>query len=317
MLHILLLILKIIGIIIAVLLGIVLALLLILLFVPVRYEAQGICKGSSDSLKGKVKLTWLLNLLRVDVMYKEKHMTWRIRLLFWKRSSSKGKKAVHPEEGSYEKQEIKEEKADEEKTPITDDANNTDEPEVKEPEIKEAAVADEDAKSTPEASEVLQTEKNQERHSEDKTDPSKAEKKKSARKHKNKAKDFFRKIKDKKEQVTSFIRNETHKEAFEKVKKELFRLLKILRPKRLEGNIIFGFEDPSYTGKTLALLSVFYPFFGPVFTITPDFEQAIFKGNLFCKGKIRLSYFVHPVWVLFWNRNVRATYRDIKSINEK
>ena len=71
MLHILLLILKIIGIIIAVILGILLLLILILLFVPVRYKAQGVCRGTTDSLKGKVCITWLLHLFRIDLLYKD------------------------------------------------------------------------------------------------------------------------------------------------------------------------------------------------------------------------------------------------------
>ena len=63
MLHILLLILKIIGIIIAVILGILLLLILILLFVPVRYKAQGVCRGTTDSLKGvhNVAFTFVQN----------------------------------------------------------------------------------------------------------------------------------------------------------------------------------------------------------------------------------------------------------------
>ena len=62
MLHILILILKIIGIIIAVILGILLLLIAIFLFVPVHYEVQGRCDGDLDSLKGKVQVTWLLQI---------------------------------------------------------------------------------------------------------------------------------------------------------------------------------------------------------------------------------------------------------------
>ena len=70
MLHILILILKIIGIIIAVILGILLLLIAIFLFVPVHYEVQGRCDGDLDSLKGKVQVTWLLQLVRADILYK-------------------------------------------------------------------------------------------------------------------------------------------------------------------------------------------------------------------------------------------------------
>lgn len=84
MLHILLLILKIIGIILAVILGILVLLVCIVLFVPVRYEADGVCKGDFDSLKGKIKVTWLFHLVRADIYYKEKKLKWRVRIA-WKK----------------------------------------------------------------------------------------------------------------------------------------------------------------------------------------------------------------------------------------
>ena len=110
-----------------------------------------------------------------------------------------------------------------------------------------------------------------------------------------------------------FLQDETHKAAFEKAKKEIFRFLKAWKPKKLEGKIRFGFEDPAYTGEVLAVLSVFYPLFGSAFEVYPDFEQAVFGGSLLCKGKLRLNHLARLAWVLFWNRNVRTTYRDIKN----
>ena len=71
MLHILLLVLKIIGIIIAAILGILVLLLCIVLFVPFRYEIKGRSEGDAPSLKGKIKVTWLLHLFRADVYYKD------------------------------------------------------------------------------------------------------------------------------------------------------------------------------------------------------------------------------------------------------
>lgn len=88
MLHILILILKIIGIIIAVILGILLLLIAIFLFVPVHYEVQGRCDGDLDSLKGKVQVTWLLQLVRADILYKNGKMKWRLRFAWIKRGNT-------------------------------------------------------------------------------------------------------------------------------------------------------------------------------------------------------------------------------------
>ena len=88
MLHILILILKIIGIIIAVILGILLLLIAIFLFAPVHYEVQGRCDGDLGSLKGKVQITWLLSLIRADILYKNGKMKWRLRLAWIKRGTT-------------------------------------------------------------------------------------------------------------------------------------------------------------------------------------------------------------------------------------
>ena len=109
MLHILILILKIIGIIIAVILGILLLLIAIFLFVPVHYEVQGRCDGDLDSLKGKVQVIWLLQLVRVDILYKNGKMKWRLRFAWIKRGNTgagKKQKKVQTLQKQAEKAEI-------------------------------------------------------------------------------------------------------------------------------------------------------------------------------------------------------------------
>ena len=109
MLHILILILKIIGIIIAVILGILLLLIAIFLFVPVHYEVQGRCDGDLDSLKGKVQVIWLLQLVRADILYKNGKMKWRLRFAWIKRGNTgagKKQKKVQTLQKQAEKAEI-------------------------------------------------------------------------------------------------------------------------------------------------------------------------------------------------------------------
>ena len=339
MLHILLLILKIIGIIIAVILGILLLLILILLFVPVRYKAQSVCRGTKDSLKGKVCITWLLHLFRIDLLYKDSHLIWKVRIAFWKRRSAKKRIAEIKEEKADEKADEKERSVNEEPDTAVEETGEThEEPEKKrsveaheEPEVEEELQVAEKAQDVKKLPQTVQREEDKEKSGQISEDPEKTEKKKSKRKNPDKKESYIqrivKKIKrthdkireqkqtvvDKKEQLMSFLRDETHKAAFEKAKKELFRFLKAWKPKKLEGKIRFGFEDPAYTGEVLAVLSVFYPLFGPAFEVHPDFEQAVFGGSLLCKGKLRLNHLARLAWVLFWNRNVRTTYRDIKN----
>lgn len=314
MLHILILILKIIGIIIAVILGILLLLIAILLFVPVRYEVQGRCDGDLDSLKGKVQVTWLLRLIRADLLYKNGKMKWRLRLAWIKRGNTgSGKK--QKEAQSVQKQ-------------------------AEKAEISEMKEAEKTEIFGPEEEEASHTVRQKSAHAPEsekrKTENGIPEKEKSVDSEKNgsfyqrilswiqKIKCTFRKLCDKikalsgkKEKLEEFLRDEMHKGAYHKCKKEFFRLMKHLKPKKADVRIVYGFDDPYYTGQALAVFSVLYPFVGGCISVTPDFEHQVLKGSAYLKGKIYLWHFVQSGWKLIWNRNVRQTYHDIRNFKIK
>ena len=129
--------------------------------------------------------------------------------------------------------------------------------------------------------------------------------------------DKIKALSGKKEKLEEFLRDEVHKGAYHKCKKELFRLMKHLKPKKADVRIIYGFDDPYYTGQALAVFGVLYPFVGGCISVTPDFEHQVLKGSAYLKGKIYLWHFVQSSWKLIWNRNVRQTYRDIRNFKIK
>lgn len=116
----------------------------------------------------------------------------------------------------------------------------------------------------------------------------------------------------KKDKILGFLKDEVHRSAFLKVKDEVFRLLRKLRPKKLQGKIRYGFEDPCLTGKVLAGFSMAYPFLGEHLEVCPDFERRILKGRFEAAGRLRVSYFVKLLWNLVWCREVRMTYRHVR-----
>lgn len=130
----------------------------------------------------------------------------------------------------------------------------------------------------------------------------------------------FRKIYDKvkilirkKERLQAFLTYEIHKSAFAKAVKELKRLLRFLKPKKLKAEIEFGFSDPAWTGYMLAVLGIAYPFLGEYTEFRPDFEKKILKGRACAEGKIRSIYFLIPALHLLLDKNVRTTYRHIRN----
>lgn len=65
--------------------------------------------GDLDSLKGKVQVTWLLQLVRADILYKNGKMKWRLRFAWIKRENTgagKKQKKVQTLQKQAEKAEI-------------------------------------------------------------------------------------------------------------------------------------------------------------------------------------------------------------------
>lgn len=304
MLHILLFVLKIIGIIITAILGILVLLLCIVLFVPFRYEIKGRSEGTAASLKGKIKVTWLLHLFRADVYYKDQKLMWRIRFAWFKRMA--GKKGG-----------IQNENEEEEGQPISENVGEKPE-EVKSGESiqEEFKEVEEDLEEAVEAisSDAEEHEENSE----------KVKKKRDGLLQKIQT--FIKKIKctiqglcdkiklltEKKDKLTQFVQDETHIRAYEGIKKELLWYLKKLKPKKIEAVLRYGFDDPSYTGKLLAVLAVLYPFMSEETEIVPDFEHQVFQGRFAVCGKVKVSHIASVAWRLFWNKDVRSSYKDIK-----
>ena len=87
-------------------------------------------------------------------------------------------------------------------------------------------------------------------------------------------------------------------------------LLHHLRFRKFEGRLAFGFEDPATVGRTLAVLSLFYPLYGECFTITPVFDHTLFEGEIALKGHVRLIHILIAGIQLMMNKKIRGLVLD-------
>ena len=94
-------------------------------------------------------------------------------------------------------------------------------------------------------------------------------------------------------------------------------MLKKMKPKKLQANIEFGFADPYTTGSILAYASILYPFYGDNISIRPNFEEAIVKGDVYVKGRFRISYFLSMGIRLILNKDIRLTIKDTMKLIAK
>lgn len=116
------------------------------------------------------------------------------------------------------------------------------------------------------------------------------------------------------EKLEEFLNDDVHRAAWKSLKREFFRLLKAIKPKQLDINLLLGAEDPALTGKILAALSMIYPFFPETTNITPDFTQRIFEGDLSAKGKVKGVRLLQVIWNVVFDKNIRTTFEDIEKL---
>ncbi|MDI9508814.1 MAG: DUF2953 domain-containing protein [Clostridiales bacterium] len=299
MLSVILTILKLIGITILILLGLILLILLLVLFIPIRYKIK-IEHGDAFALNGHA--SWLLHILHVGVKQSDKKPRISIRifgfLLFDSQGPSKPKKAK-PRREAKERVKRKKEKAQK-----LDDIKNVEEIQNNESEdlSKDKMIFDDNANKLQENFKA----KDQETSHSEKPNNDKL-------KSEGKTIRFFKRIKEKlmgllrriKNKIISmiqrliaikhkgaliidFIRNDVNKEGFRFTYKSLIKLLKHLLPRKLESNLIFGTGDPCSTGQALGGFALLYSFYGDKLQITPDFENKVFKGKHYARGRIRI-----------------------------
>lgn len=324
MIHIILAILKVVGILILILLGILLFLVLALLFVPFGYRLQG--KKYPDVLGGKVILTWLFGLVFVQINYQNSQMKLTIRLFGIEIKYLKKlvqllirllqlvKKLAHPVVAVFrrltpgrqgpkkEPQNLQETKVDcsqdtvKEHTPL-------EKQDVKEQEVvskKESASFGEEQEdagiwgvlkviivkilSIPRR--ILQFFK--------------------------KIYVTIRKIYGRIKQWKLFLTMESTKKAWKFLVGEGKVLLRHIKPRKIKGNLTFGFDNPATTGQFLAGLSIVYPFCKDRLIITPVFNEEILEGDLYIRGHILGWVLLKIAWKIYRNKDVKTTIRKFQ-----
>ena len=345
MLQVMLFILKLIGWILLAVLGLLVLVLAAALFTPLCYEAEVDCPGALPDLEAGVRFRIFFRLVSGSFRYQNKKFSWNIRAA-WIRLGNQAdaeeaeekteeaacdlakageeeleRIAVEPEEKETKETGVKNPEAEEETK-----ESGADSPEVTAEEQRNAAKPKaEESGEVERIQEKSMAVENQKIESVSESTLAVEEQKKSLT---DKIAAFFEKIKytfdrmcakirillEKKEIVTGFLTSEIHQSAFQKCLAELKKMLFRLRPRRVAGEIRFGFEDPSLTGRVLAGLSMAFPYWGDHVRCSPDFEEKVLEGRLSVGGSLRLLPAAAMGWNLLWSRNVRRTIRDARRL---
>lgn len=283
MLHIIVWILKIIAILLLSILGVILILLLTILFVPLRYRAEGTYFGKPE---GRLRFTWLLHILTVQLTYEGEKFTSGIKLFgipLKKREKKEKRHRRKKPEGNQNSRDSR--------NPESGKANDTC--------IEETKEEQEEKQEVKAAKEMETAAKAEDKQGIEVKDPAdtKADGQEKAKALLKKLKSIWKKITGipdriraalkKKDAFLAFIRDADTKAAFLLVKSQFFRLLLHLKPQKLSIRLRFGFEDPAVTGQVLGLLCILYGWYRKTIVLEPDFENKILEGDFYLQGRIR------------------------------
>ena len=90
----------------------------------------------------------------------------------------------------------------------------------------------------------------------------------------------------------------------------VIKLLRHIFPRKLEGHLRYGFDDPSYTGKVLALLAAVYPLTQGKFQVTPEWNMSIIDTEAVLSGRIHLSYVLIQAVRVWFNKDFQSVRRN-------
>lgn len=290
-------ILKIIGFILLGILGLVLALLLVVLFVPVRYKVCAICDmdETKKEYRIKVKMSWLLGLLRMKYDYPDEN-GFVLKAGPFSIFGNKKRKQVLTKKCREKK--IKPEKENTvQKVKEEFSENKT---ETKNENVLKNENVSENEKS-PETIEKIENKK-----------------KRKSLKEKiiltrdrfcDKIKKILIRIRDIIKNIKKYhaiLKSTQFQESFALCKHSLKRFLKMIKPAKVKMDLKAGFSDPEKTGYLCAAVGVVSPFLGKGHMhVEPDFEQFIINGKAMVKGKVYVFIILIIGLKLYFDKNIR------------
>ncbi len=122
------------------------------------------------------------------------------------------------------------------------------------------------------------------------------------------------KIYDKIKRYVEIIQTDLFARCFEKCKDKLVKLIKHILPKRFQIDAIAGFDDPSITGKILAIHGMLIPIFGGHVSLVGDFENEVLdiKGKL--KGHICVLKVLLIGASIYFDKRIRRLIKIFKKV---
>lgn len=297
--NIIIMILSLIGRILLGLLVLVFLLLLLVLFFPITYRLRG--ERSEDKLTASARADWLFGVIRVRYAYPEPgnvtvKLLWK-KLVDTSAASGKGKDADQEKKGSD-----KEQKAggDSEAEAVPENGGSTEaaETETNTTDGAEAPGVETDDSKAEAAGTETGDSGNETHDADDEGADTPADGflgkiskiKYTILKIYGKIKDIWGHL----SYYAGVLREDNTVALWKHVRQRLGKMLRAIRPRRINGSLVFGTGAPDTTGYLFGVYGMLSPLLHYGLCVTPDFTQQILEGSIDISGRITL-------WTLTWN----------------
>lgn len=271
--------LKIIGIVILAIIAFIIFLLCLVLFAAVRYKINLEADGDIKSVRGILKVRWILGIVSLTVKYPgDGQVVLRIFgipvLGRKKRKKKKKVKAVKREAKQEAKTEVR---IEEKPAAVKPDKTETEKPHTKEQHIKK---------------------------------PHKKQKRSFFKKfteRKNKDKKF-----DKIKPVFDILKDTQNKGAVDALKNAVICAINHCGPKKFKVNMIIGTGDPCNTGLLFGAFGIIMALIKGEYNISPDFYNKRIEGYMYIKGRIRSAVVLYYILKIYADKDIKRMAGQIK-----
>lgn len=288
-------ILKIIGIVLVVLLCILLVLILLVLFYPVKYRIFGTEVYDKENKSDiHIRLSWIFHLIGVNVDI-DPELTAGLRILFVKKNLMKDSDTSNDDEND------RNDNADDGSSYDSGANDNESAQKVVKKDVIETENNSSDNKD------IYDNNISDNEDSYDSNDTSEEESDTEREIKKEKIKRLTAKIK-------KILKDDSCKEALNKIKTELINLLKAIMPYKLYLKAEFSAGSPDKTGMVLGILAMFPIGYKNKWKIRPDFErEEIYIDSAFdIKGHMFLYKILVIAIRVLVDKNCRKLYNEIR-----
>lgn len=304
------------------LLGLLLLILLLLLFVPFCYRGHG--KRVEEQLSGALRVSWLFSLLRLKLSYREQMKGELYFLCFriYQLEHEEEEEAVHIANGDAEKASAYAEKP-ESKAPPASENEVYPAPRQSVTEKGTEALPEQINGTEAETAAALEAAEERQRNrqlQEKKRRHAKAESSSEAERKQEKLAAIWNRLQQlyrRAETEYDFFQSERTQRFLHYLKSKLFRFLRELIPRRIAGELRFGFADPAVTGQGAALAALLLPFYRDSLRIEPLFDREELSGELSFRGHLQLFVFLFGAAQIWFHRDFRYVYRHIRGKDKR